>query len=715
MSDPKKALSLESFVLDMTNTKRAEDALREGEKKYRSIFMNSPFGIAQYDKELNFVDFNDEFLNIFQISRDNLLLFDAKQINNEALMKAVKEVFSGIKGYYEGIYEAITSKTVLHILLRCFPIYNDENEIIGGIAIVEDISKDVWSRQLQDVTYQITLAASKSNSLIEFVDQIRSVLGKVLDVSNFFIAFYDKEKDFISLPYFKDEKDSFQEFPAGNTMTSYVIKNNKALLADTKKMRELIKQGLVEAFGTFSKIWLGVPLVFENVVIGAVVVQSYTDENAYGEKDLKLLTFISEQIAQLLKRLHLAERIGASEIKYRTLTEQLPLGVYRTDKDGKLLYANIKLAEMLKFDSIDELVGRQLSEFSVQPRSLKKYLDVYQKEGIASSLETHLKTKNGQVLWIKDTFTIIFDANGELSYIDGLLEDITEKKRAEDQINRLNAELEVKVIERTIRLENTMEELRFENEERKRTEEQLFIAKEETAAALKKEKELSEMKTRFMSMISHEYRTPLTIISSSTYILEKLYQGKHFKDFNNYLEKIRDSVKHMAKLLESVLVIGKSDAGMLKFNPTRIDLVELTKEICSEIKNIDNGKHNFEYISNVEECITENDEMIIRHILSNLLSNAAKYSELGKSIIFEFIGSNDRVVFKVSDSGIGISARDQERIFDAFHRGENIGNASGTGLGLSIVNRCVDLIGGEIYLNSRVGEGTTFIVSFAKK
>ncbi len=585
----KNVLTLEGFILDITNTKQAEDALKESEERYRMIFMNSPFGIIQYDRELKLIDFNDRFCEILYTSRKNILLYELEQLKNEKIIDSLRIVLSGHNGFYEGLYKTVTSKIEVHISIRSFPFYNDKNEIIGGTAIIEDISKQIWAKQVQDVTYQITLAANSSKNLVNFARNIQIILGKMIDTTNFFIAFYNKEKDIITLPYFADEEDSFQEFPAGKTMTSYVIKNNKPLLANTEKVEELKKQGLIEDFGTSSKIWLGVPLVRNNEVIGAVVIQHYSDENAYGEDDLKLLIFISEQIAQLLVRLQM-----------------------------------------------------------------------------------------------------------------------------EEQIKKLNAELEVKVLERTILLENALDKLRFENDERKKTEQKLYIAKEEISAALEKEKELGEMKTRFISMISHEYRTPLTVISSSTYILEKLYQGSYYKEFISYLNKIRAAVKHMTKLLEEVLVIGKSEAGKLMFNPTTLDLIKLSKDIYNDFVNIDEEKHYFEFYTNVSKCIVENDEMIIRQILSNLLSNSVKYSPDNTTVKLELIDKGTKISFKVSDSGFGISELDKEHIFDAFHRGQNIGNIAGTGLGLSIVKRCVDLIKGNIELISEINAGSTFTVTFQK-
>ncbi|HPO63453.1 MAG TPA: PAS domain S-box protein, partial [Candidatus Kapabacteria bacterium] len=402
-------IALEGFILDITDTKRAEDALKESEERYRMIFMNSPFGIIQYDKELNLIDFNDRFSQILNTSRKNILLYELEQLKNKKIIESLRIVFSGHNGYFEGIYKTITSKISVHISIRSFPVYNDKDEIIGGTAIIEDISKQVWAKQVQDVTYQITLAASSCKNLVDFAKQIQIILGKIIDTTNFFIAFYDKEKDLITLPYFADEEDSFQEFPAGKTLTSYVVKNNKPLLANTKLVDEFVKQGIIENFGTPSELWMGVPLVCNNEVIGAVVVQHYTDENAYDEEDLKLLIFISEQIAQLMERLQMGEEIRLSEIKYRTLTEQLPVGVYRTNKDGIFLYANLQLAKMLKYDSVQELMEKHLNEILVQPRNLNKYLEIYKKEGIITNFETNLRTKDGQIIWVRDTFSITFN------------------------------------------------------------------------------------------------------------------------------------------------------------------------------------------------------------------------------------------------------------------------------------------------------------------
>ena len=245
--------------------------------------------------------------------------------------------------------------------------------------------------------------------------------------------------------------------------------------------------------------------------------------------------------------------------------------------------------------------------------------------------------------------------------------------------------------------------------------------------ALEQEKKLNELKSRFVTMASHEFRTPLASILSSAELLEH-YSHKWSEDKKlNHLHRIQASVKHMTELLNDVLLLGKADAGKLKLNPTKINLSQFCQELVEEIQ-LTTETHQI--IFQVESCLevdggcgqqsdaTENewatvymDEKILRHILNNLLSNAIKYSPDSDQVIFDLICQSRQAIFQIRDFGIGIPPSEQDRLFDSFHRANNVGSIPGTGLGLPIVKRSVDLHGGTIAMNSQVGVGTTVSVT----
>lgn len=234
---------------------------------------------------------------------------------------------------------------------------------------------------------------------------------------------------------------------------------------------------------------------------------------------------------------------------------------------------------------------------------------------------------------------------------------------------------------------------------------------DEVLTELKKEKEVSELKSRFISMTSHEFRTPLCTILSSTDLLET-YGKKWSEDKKTeHFHRIQSAVERMTQLLDDVLLIGKAEAGKLEFQPAPMNLDKFCTDLVEELQQGESSsRHTINFVKRGQCTTTYMDEKLLRQILSNLLSNAIKYSPPGSTIYFEVNCEEKEAIFLVKDSGIGIPKEDQERLFESFHRAKNVGTIPGTGLGLAIVKKSVDLHGGEITVDSSVGVGTTFRV-----
>ncbi|AFY92148.1 ATP-binding protein [Chamaesiphon minutus] len=253
----------------------------------------------------------------------------------------------------------------------------------------------------------------------------------------------------------------------------------------------------------------------------------------------------------------------------------------------------------------------------------------------------------------------------------------------------------------------------------KRLADKLAKQKIEIRKALIQEQELNELKTRFITTASHEFRTPLGIISSSTGLLEdydhKLDRPKKLKHW----QRIQSAVKHMTTLLEDILLIYQTDAGKLECKRSSFDPIAFCHELIEEIEISSNAKGRFDLTINYADANSDTgqeftvfmDSKLVRQILTNLLSNAIKYTLSDSQVRFNITFTSQTVTFQITDRGIGISDEDRVRLFESFHRGSNVSNIPGTGLGLSIVKRCVDLHGGTIDLTSEVDVGTTFIVN----
>ncbi|KAB8335023.1 PAS domain S-box protein [Scytonema tolypothrichoides VB-61278] len=282
-----------------------------------------------------------------------------------------------------------------------------------------------------------------------------------------------------------------------------------------------------------------------------------------------------------------------------------------------------------------------------------------------NSHEYRFLHKDGTYRWMYDQAKLVRDDAGEPLEIVGYWLDITERKQLEEELK----------------------------------------------ASLHKEKELNELKSRFVSMTSHEFRTPLSTILSSSELLEH-YRHKWTEEKQlSHLHRIQTSVKRMTDMLNNVLVIGKVEAGKLDFRPVPFDLVEYCHYLVEELQLNVNNQHaiNFSSQSDFMPCCM--DEKLLGHILGNLLSNAIKYSPTNTTVRFTLAFHHARAVFTIQDQGIGIPPADLPHLFDSFHRATNVGNIQGTGLGLAIVKNCVETHHGEITVKSEIGLGTIFTVT----
>jgi PAS domain S-box-containing protein len=235
-------------------------------------------------------------------------------------------------------------------------------------------------------------------------------------------------------------------------------------------------------------------------------------------------------------------------------------------------------------------------------------------------------------------------------------------------------------------------------------------AEVEMSKALAREKELSQLKSNFVSMVSHEFRTPLGIIQSSAELLRDFYKKMQSGEREEQLESIARNTRRMAGMMEEVLVLSRLDVGKLNFQPAALDLNAFCRRVLDEVLSATNRRCQIELCLNSVLPEAEADERLLAHIFTNLLSNAVKYSEPGAMVRFAVERDGPDAVCTVYDQGIGISEEDQQHLFTAFHRGSNVGARPGTGLGPLLVKRCADLHGGKVQLNSKIGGGTTVTV-----
>ncbi len=370
-------------------------------------------------------------------------------------------------------------------------------------------------------------------------------------------------------------------------------------------------------------------------------------------------------------------KLATSEQKYRDVIENIKEVIFQTDARGNWQFLNPAWTEITGFSLGESLGNNSLNYIHPDDRKLchlgweNMCKDFTEGEKSAFRTEIRCLTKNGEYKWMDVNGQLIFSEDNHcLIGMYGTINDIDQHKKVEEEMRH----------------------------------------------ALEKEKELNELKTKFVSMASHEFRTPLTTILASSELLK--YYGEKLTDRKKveHFHRIESSVRNMTELLNYVLVIGKAEAGKLQFNPEPINLEEFCLNLVEEMqmgageKNQINFHFQDERVPHERESI-HMDEKLLRHIFCNLLSNALKYSPDNINVYFDLCLQDEQAIFLVRDEGIGIPPEEQDKLFETFHRAKNVGNIPGTGLGLNVVKKCVELHEGALMVASDIGYGTTFRVT----
>ena len=372
-----------------------------------------------------------------------------------------------------------------------------------------------------------------------------------------------------------------------------------------------------------------------------------------------------ELVIEIKARIQAEITLRESEQKFRQIAENIDQAFWISDAEiSQTIYIS-PAYEKIWGVSCESLYENPKSFIdAIHPDDLEQFIMALQNNKNGFDIECRIMRPDGSIRWINDRAFPLKDETGEVYRVVGIAEDITQRKQFEEEISK----------------------------------------------ALEREKELSELKSCFVSMTSHEFRTPLTVISSSAEILKNFGHKLDEESKKKHLECIQTYVKHTTQLLDDILLINKAETGNLAFESAPLDLVSFCQKLTAEIQ-LSTSNHIIVFASNSQNNVIGNfDKKILRQILINLLSNAIKYSPNSAIVNFNLDTTESNVIFSIQDQGIGIPEADQVKLFESFHRAKNVGNIPGTGLGLSIVAKCVDLHKGAIAVNSQLGRGTTFIV-----
>jgi two-component system sensor kinase FixL len=376
-------------------------------------------------------------------------------------------------------------------------------------------------------------------------------------------------------------------------------------------------------------------------------------------------------------------------------------GIITIDSHGIIESINPAACALFQFDA-SEVIGHNVSVLMPPPdRELHdSYIDRYQKTGhkkiIGIGREVRGQRKDGTTFPFRLAVSEVFYKDKTI--YTGFIHDLSKEKAAEDALLNYTETLEHTISERTKDLIKTVGELEK--------------AKSEVSMSLEKEKELNQMKSRFVSMASHEFRTPLSSVQLSASLIEKYASKPDVGNVLKHTSRIKNSVQLLTSILNDFLSLERLEAGRVSVNRESINLVQLSEEITEEMQLICKKNQHIVYQHTGSTGYFVLDANLVKSSIINLISNAIKYSGEDSFIEFNTEITRHTCTIVVKDNGIGIPEEDHKNLFEPFFRANNTGNIPGTGLGLNIVKRYVTLMGGTVSFESSLHKGTSVTLSF---
>lgn len=643
--------------IDVTEQRQAEDALRASEDKFRTLVQSMHDVVFTLDSEKRHTGIYGLSLDETHMSEENFIGKTSSEILGSEIGgfhdQFTEKALQGEFVVYD--WSVPTPDGTRYYQTSLSPLHNENDEVIGVVGVGREITQ---LKQVEDeLRHSRDLLHKTLSSLDESVIIVDPQTRRVIDCNPKTIEIFGYTRDELvghETDFLHVDEDHFREF---GEMALAAYKDPGQLATEYR-----MKRSCGEIFHT------------EHFVTPV------RDESGQ-------ITFVISVIRDITERKIAEEALRESEEKFRQLVENIEEVLWIEDlTEKRIIYISPSYEKVWGKKRAD--LYRDLGEFisSVHPEDLPEMLASHQQSMADDKYfdaTFRIIRPDNTVRWIWSRTFPIVAPDGSVKRLVGLADDITEHKQAEEALKTLNTNLEQIVQDRTRDL----------NE------------------ALKKEKELGQLKSRFVTMVSHEFRTPLTSIATSSELLEEYGEMMAPDQKQARFEKINQAIKNMTHMLEDVLVIGRAESGRLEFNPTELDLYKLCVELVQEIR-MTSGKHHKISFEMQSQCPrVQMDPALLNHMLTNLFSNAIKYSEKGTRIILSLNCDGNRIVtFHLIDEGIGIPQEDLERLFEPFYRAKNVETIAGTGLGLAIVKRAVDIHNGKIDVQSQPGQGTTFTV-----
>jgi len=664
LAERTKALKKEKnkFEIDLKNSRQRFRSLVES--SYDIIWETDKKGLFTYISPniKDIVGFEPSYL--VGKGLNDIFIFEADEnINNPFADK--KNIKKPIIGLINSILDPHDKKVTFET--NALPFFNNDGNFQGYRGINREITERLRTEKIQEIIFNISNSVITSLNIDEFYEIIHSELNKIVDATNFFVGIYEKDTDSIILPYLKDEKDNYEKTAAEGTISALVIKENKSLLLKPSDIIKLESEGKIGIVGTPSKVWLGVPLKIDKDVIGVLVLQSYDDENAYSESDLKLMEFISGQIAISISKKQVEER---THILAQSV-EQSPALVIITDLNGSIEYVNSKFEKTTGY-SMEEMIGCNPGELKSGKIQKSVYENLWNslKQGKEWRGEFHNRKKNGDFYWELAFITPIKNELGIISHYLAIKEDITERKELELQL--------------------------------------MQSQKMESVGTL-------------AGGISHDFNNILTVINGYSDLA--LMRLKKTDPMFEEISTIKKAGKRGEKLTRQIMAFSRKQI----FHSLVININEIIEGLENMLKSLIEEDFAISFDLCPDLPLIKADPGQIEQILINLLVNARDAINLKteradeKKIIvktgIKFIDDDfikkhitvspgPHVIISVEDNGIGMTEDVRHNIFEPFFTTKVRGK--GTGMGLATVYGIVKQNNSSILVFSSPGEGTTF-------
>ncbi len=667
-----KLAGFQGVMVDINNEKLIEAKLKESEERYRIISnitsdylfstkadekgVHKLFWIAGSFEKITGYTF-EEYRKVggwrARLHPEELELDD---LDLELLRKNQK-VNREIRTYHK-------NGSLVWVRSYAHPIWDDEtNKLIGVYGAVQDITERKQAEIIQKVQYKIADAAVTYKTITELFENIRVELSALINVNNFFIALYDEKTGMLRSDVDRDEVEEIAEWPAKDSMTGYVIQQEKSVLLKKNDIINLIESGEAGMIGVIPEVWLGVPFKIAGKVFGVLVVQSYDNPNAYDQKSIEILEIVAHELSIFITH----KKAEEETLKLSTAVIQSPTIVIITDTNGNIEYVNPKFTEVTGY-TLEEAKWQNPRILNSGSHDKDFYSNLWNTilSGKIWHGEFQNRKKNGELYWENALISPIIDLNGNITHFVAVKEDVTLKK---------------KMIQ------------------------ELIEAKENA-------EEMNRIKSSFFANMSHELRTPMVgILGFSEVLMSELESNP---ELFRMVQSINLSGQRLLETLNLILNLSKIDAGKVEAKLKIVNIVPLIQECFSFFGPVADKKGlTYKFSCDYDELLCELDILLFQSIFNNLLNNALKFTAKGSvSININLIP--DFVIIQVSDTGVGISDEKLNIIWDEFRQASEGYNRSfeGTGLGLTIAKKYTDLLKGSIVVNSKVGLGTTFTLKF---